>query len=152
MCARRGGTEAKRPTELATHDVELVLALEGGRDVVGLGGADSETELVVRHERHPLLVEHVLTRHVGRHVSSDRVSEVLGSVGVELSSVITVGDVDLGAVEESLNLDVEGGLDEVGGLDGSVRDQSGVVSGLGAVGNDDRLDVSDQRVRSWRGR
>jgi hypothetical protein len=39
-----------RHDKLAAHDVELVLALERGGDVVGLGSADSEAELVVGHE------------------------------------------------------------------------------------------------------
>lgn len=34
-------------------------------------------------------------------------------------------------------------------LDGSVGNQPGTIPGLGAVSNDDRLDVSDQRV--WAG-
>jgi len=40
--------------ELTTHDIELVLTHQGGGRVLGLGGTDSETELVVRDERHPL--------------------------------------------------------------------------------------------------
>lgn len=41
-----------------------------------------------RHERHPLLVEDITSADTGCDVSTNGVSEILGSVGVELSSVI----------------------------------------------------------------
>ena len=34
--------------ELTSHDIKLVLALQSCGDVAGLGGTDTETELVVR--------------------------------------------------------------------------------------------------------
>ena len=93
--------------ELTSHHVELVLALERSGDVGGLGGTDSQTELVERdltisadrwrqgvrkaYERHPLLVEDIATSwDVGGNVTTDRVTDVLGSVRVELSSRVTV--------------------------------------------------------------
>lgn len=43
------------------------------------------------HKRHPLLVEDVSAVHVGRDVAADGVTDVLGTVGVELSSGVTLG-------------------------------------------------------------
>jgi hypothetical protein len=71
------------------------------------------TELIVRDETHPLFVKDVFTRNVRGDVSTDRVSNVLGTVRVELTTSVTVRDVDLGSVPESVDLDVSGGLDEL---------------------------------------
>lgn len=135
--------------ELTTHHVELVFTLESSCDVGGLGGTDSKTELVKGDERHPLLVEDVLSgRDVGSDVSSDGVTDVLGTVGVELSSRVTEGNVDLGTVPETVDLNVRVGLDEVSSGDDTIWDQTSVVSRLCAVRNDNRLDISDQAVGS----
>jgi hypothetical protein len=93
--------------ELTSHDIELVLTHQGGGRVLGLGGTDSETELVVRDERHPLrcqqrpcrrttetaylLVKDILAGNVRGDITSDRVSNSIGTVGVELSSGISLG-------------------------------------------------------------
>lgn len=136
--------------ELTAHHVELVFTLQSSGNVVVLSSADSETELVVRDERHPFLVEDIAAGwDVGRDVSADRVTDVLGTVGVELSSRVTIGDVHLGTVPETVNLNVQRRSDEVGGGDGTIGDESCVVSWLSAVSDDDRLDVSDQAVWSW---
>ena len=48
--------------------------------------------LMITHERHPFLVEDIAAGwDVGRDVSADRVTDVLGTVGVELSSRVTIG-------------------------------------------------------------
>ena len=53
--------------------------------------ASNDTRSESTHERHPLHVEDIFTRgEVGRHVSADRVSEVLGTPRVELSSRVTL--------------------------------------------------------------
>lgn len=74
---------------------------------------NSEAELVKRYEAHPLLVEDILSRDVRSDIASDRVSNVLGSVRVELTTGITVRDVDLGSVPESVDLNVLVGLDKL---------------------------------------
>lgn len=87
--------EGQRRSPRGTEALELLnslLALEGGGHVGGLGSADSQTELVVRDEGHPLLVEDVASGgDVGGHIATNRVTDVLGSVGVELSSRVTIG-------------------------------------------------------------
>jgi hypothetical protein len=92
----------------------LLFALELGSVGGVLGGADSHTVLVIRnlasargsstqpsvqrerkavtHERHPLHVKDVLSSgDVRRHIAADRVTKVLGTPGVELSSGVTRG-------------------------------------------------------------
>lgn len=126
-----------------------MLALQLGSVGSVLGGTDSETVLVVRDKAHPLHVPYILACNTGGGITTDGVTDVLGSPRVELSSGITVGNVDLGTVPEPVDLDVKGGLDVMSSSDDAVRDQPGVVTGLGAVGDDDGLDVPDQAIRSW---
>lgn len=71
---------------LASHDIEFVLALQSGVDVLAVGGTDSETELVVRDEAHPFLVEDVGAANVGSDVAADGVAQVFSAVGVEFSA------------------------------------------------------------------
>jgi hypothetical protein len=129
-----------------------VLALEGSGGAVDLGGTNTETELVERDERHPLLVEDILTGgKVGGDVSTDGVAEVLGSVGVELTTRVTVDNVDAGTVPEAVDLDVGGGLDKVGSGDGAVGDNTVVgVSTRLSVELD--LGATRQAPWPWRGR
>jgi hypothetical protein len=64
-----------------------------------------------------------LTGNVGGDVATDRVTEVFCSVWVEFAAIVAVWDVDLGAVEETVDLDVEWGFDELEGVrDGGWED------------------------------
>lgn len=66
------------------------------------------------HERHPLLVEDVSAGgEVGGDVAANGVALVLGTVGVELTTRVTGDEVLLGAIPETVDLDVEGSLDEL---------------------------------------
>ena len=91
----------------------VLLAHDAGGDTTPLGGTDPHTELVVADKRHPLFVKDVLARDVRGDVSTDGVSDVLGSVRVELTTRVTVGDVDLGSVPKTVDLDIGIGLDEL---------------------------------------
>lgn len=106
--------------EVAAHDVELVLALEGGGSLLGTGDADTEADLVVRDVVHPLLVEDIRPRDVGGDIAADGVAHVGSTVGVELTTLITSNETNLGEVTERHELDVKGGLDEVSSSDSSV--------------------------------
>lgn len=78
--------------KLTSHHIELVLTLESSGDIGSLGGTDSKTELVVRDERHPFLVKDVVSgRNVGSDISTDGVTDIFGTVRVELSSSVTGG-------------------------------------------------------------
>lgn len=94
--------------------------LAHGGSAVGrvLGCANSDTELLVRDERHPFLVVHVTAADVGSNVTTDRVSFAGSSVGVEFTSLVTLRDVELGQVSPTGDLDVGGRLDKVGGWSG----------------------------------
>ncbi len=104
-----------------------MLAFESGRGLFGAGDADTEAELVVRDVVHPLLVEDVLARDVGGDVTTDGVTHVGSTVRVELTTLVTSDETDLGKVTESHELDVEGGLDEVSSSDSAV----GLISWIG---------------------
>ena len=92
---------------------DLLLAHDRSRDSSDLGRTDPHAELVERDERHPLFVEHVLSRDVRGDVPANGVSDVFGTVGVELTTGVAVGDVDPGSVPETVDLDVSVGLDEL---------------------------------------
>lgn len=64
-------------------------------------------------------------------------------MGIELSSVITLGDVDLGKVTDTSNLNIVLGLDEMHALERSVRDDASSTARLGAPRNRLTLGVSD---------
>lgn len=119
----------------ATHDVVDVLAL-GSRS---LTPARTQAELVVRHEVGPLGYEPGLAvaGRVGGGVddSADRVAEIVGSVRVELSTVVALGDQDGCEISHAGHLNVVAGAYKVGSLDRSVRDQTGSVAIGGTVGN-----------------
>jgi hypothetical protein len=76
------------------------------------------------------LVVNVLAGGVGRDVTADGVTVAGGTVRVELTAKVAVGDVDLGEVSPAHDLPVQRGLDKVDGLEGSVGDDTGVVSRL----------------------
>lgn len=54
-------------------------------------------------------------------------------MGVKLTSLVTALNVKMGEVTETLDLPVEGSLDKVDGGKDTIRDYSGIVSGLYAV-------------------
>lgn len=54
-------------------------------------------------------------------------------MGVKLTSLVTALNVKMGEVTETLDLPVEGSLDKVDGGKDTIRDDSGIVSGLYAV-------------------
>lgn len=116
---------------------------------VGSGNADSEAHLAVGDVVHPLLVEDVLSRDVGCHVTTNWVTHVCGTVGVKLTTVITWDNVDLGEVTVGHHLNVERRLDEVDSSDGTVWNDTGVVSGFGAVSNGLSLNVTDGGLSWW---
>lgn len=74
------------------------------------------------------------------------------AVRVELAALVAGGDVDLREVADAGDLDVVGGLDEVGAGEGAVGGDAGAVAGLDAPGDLDALRVANDRVGAWLGR
>lgn len=60
---------------------------------------------------HPFLVTDIRAAAVVGDISTDGVTIASSTVGVELSTKITIGDVELGEITVAHDLDVEVGLD-----------------------------------------
>lgn len=111
------------------------------------GGIWSDTranaKFVVRDELGPFVELLLVPENVSVDKTSDGVSETIGTMVVQFSSVITLWDVDLGKVTSARDLHVFGGLDPVDTSKcTSWHDASPVVS-VCAVSNRDTLRVSD---------
>jgi len=108
------------------------------------GTASTEAVLVGRHEVLPfgklLPVSSVGT---SEDLSADGVTRAGGAVRVKLSSFVTTGDVNLGEVTSTGDLDKGRGLEEVSAVDGAVGDETGTVTRLHTVSDHDRLVVTD---------
>lgn len=63
---------------------------------------------------------------------------------VELSSIVTLGDVDLGEVADTSDLDVFRSLDEVNALEGAIGHGASTTARLGAVGDGDAFHISNR--------
>lgn len=132
---------------VASHDVVDVWAPLLLVRSVGVAGSD--TELAGRDEVLPLL-DSLELASVGASVDelTDWVAVASGSVGVELTTLVTSTNADLGEVTDTGDLDVRGSLEEVSSLDGTVGDQTGTVSRLETVGDDLGLLVTNGLVRA----
>jgi hypothetical protein len=114
----------------------------GVEGTVGVG-ARTNTELVVADELHPLGDVEIRAGHVGGDVTTDGVTIAVGTVGVELTTHVAIGDVDLGEVTIAHDLDVHVGLEEGDTGEGTVRDDTSIVTGLGAPSDLDGLGVGN---------
>lgn len=130
----------------ATHNVVDVLALSSSL----FSPASTDAELVVRHKVRPLADEERFA--IGRRVSggvedtSDRVTQIVGTVRIELSSIVTLGDQDAGEVTHTGHLNVVPRPDKVSTLDGAVRNETRSVSISGAVSDTLTLLLSDGTI------
>ena len=70
------------------------------------------------------------TGGVGGNVTTDGVAITGCTVRVELTTLVALGDVELGEVTCTLNLPVQGSLDKVGRGDGTVGNDTGIVTGF----------------------
>ena len=59
----------------------------------------------------------------------------IGTVGVELTTKVIRGQVNLGLINETSDLEVRLGLDELETSDGTSGDETGTTSGLGTPGD-----------------
>lgn len=102
--------------------------------------ASLEAENVAAHEVVPfddLLVSGVAAIRPGGGIeeTTEGVTTEVGTVGVEFSSKVVGGKVDVGLVDETDDLDVVGGPHELNTLEGASRDETRSVTGLGAPGD-----------------
>lgn len=130
---------------LATDTIKDVLAVVGGvgtRGVASLEAESSSTHEVVPFDG----LDHTSTPGVGEEETTEGVTTLIGTVGVELSSGVGGVNVDEVLLDEASDLDVVGGLHELETGDGTLGDDTGTISGLGAPGDTLTLDVTDEGV------
>lgn len=101
--------------------------------------ASAEAKVGSRHEVHPFGRLDV----VGVHHSAHGVSGSLGTVRVQLSSLVAGSNADLCKVSVARHLNVVGRLDEVCAGDRSLRNEPRAVARFGAVGYDAGLEISN---------
>jgi hypothetical protein len=102
----RGVSVVTGHDKVAAHFVKGVEALQGCGCFVSSGNADSDADLVVGDEVHPLFVEDIGTGNVGSNVSSDRVTHVGGTMGVQFTTFVTSCHTNLGKVTQGHDLQV----------------------------------------------
>ena len=62
---------------------------------------------------------------------------------IQLASRISVGNIDFGEVSDTSDLHVFGSLDEMDALQSAVRDGARATTGLGAISDSLRFNVTD---------
>jgi len=129
----------------AAHDIVDVVAKAGSTSP----NAGTEAELVVRDEAGPFMVLETLTEAVAVDETTNGVALSISTPVVQFPSSVTLGDVDLGEIANTGDLDVFRGLDEVDTLESAIWDGARAAARLGAVGDSQSLGVTD-RSRVWR--
>jgi len=129
---------------LAADTVKDVLAKVLG--VGAFGVACLEAENVAAHEVVPLLDLHVRAKGVGEYETSERVTALVSTVRVHLSSTVICLEVDLGLVNVADDLDVVRGLHELDTGESASGNETSAAAGLGAPGDGLALDVANDTV------
>jgi hypothetical protein len=132
---------------LATDTIEDVLAVTGGVGACGvacLKAEGSSTHKVVPFDS--LDEVSTIAEGLGEEKGTERVTTLIGTMGVELSSGIILSDVDELLLDETSDLDVIGGLHELQTCDGALGDDTSAIAGLCAPSDTFALDVTDEGV------
>jgi len=131
-----------------------VLAEVGG---IGVGRiANLETECVGAHEVVPFddlgegIQIGVGAESIGENNATQRVSSQIGAVWVHLTTKVARVEVNLGLVDETDNLEVGGGFDELNALESVGGDEAGPPTGFGTPSNHFSFLISDEFI--WIGR
>jgi hypothetical protein len=134
---------------LAADTIKDVLAVVGGVSTCGV--ASLEAELTSTHKVVPFdgLLE-VASPGVGEEEGTKGVSSLIGTVGVEFSSRVVRGNVNETLVDETSDLDVVGGLQELDTGQSTSGDDTSTIAGLCAPGDGFTLGVTDEAVWSRR--
>jgi hypothetical protein len=124
--------------------------------ILASGVTDFHAEAVTTHEVCPindLLVRVIVTpvagERVGVHETAKRVTAQISTVGIQLASVVISRDVYLSLVNETGDLDVVGGLDELYTLKSTGGDETSTVSRLCTPGNFLTFGVTNGGVGLW---
>jgi len=128
-----------------TNTIQGVLAVTSV--VVASWVTDLQAELVGADELSPpvdLVSGWVKGR--GVHETTDGVTTLILSSGVELASVVTALDVDQSLVNETSDHPIVIVLEELNTLKGTSGDDTGTVTGLSAPGDFLTLGIGDERV------
>ena len=94
-----------------------------------------------------LLVSGLVGRpSVGEDETSERVTTLVGTMGVHLSSTVISLEVDLALINVTNDLNVVGGLHELNTSDRTSWDKAGTMARLGAPCNRFALDIANDTI------
>lgn len=114
-----------RHVPFTTHHVVDVLAqCRCLRSVL----ASTEAEFRVGHEVCPLMQLSKLSECAGEDKTANRVAIAVCTMGIEFSSGITLGNIDLSEITDAGDLHVVRGLDEVCALNSAVRNETSSIT------------------------
>lgn len=137
----------------ATDTIEDVLAVVGSVSTSGVAGL--QAELSTTHKRVPfdgLLVLSTIwssTPRGGEEETTEGVTTLIGTVGIEFSSRIISSDIDILLGDPSSDLDVVGGLDELDTGQRAGGDDTSTIAGLCAPSDVFTLGVTNGAVWVW---
>jgi hypothetical protein len=146
LAAEEGSVDVgSRSVVLASNTVKYVLTEMGS---VGTGGVASlEAERSSTHEVVPFYsLDELSVEGVGEQETTEGVTTLIGTVGVQLSSGVVGLDVDVLLLDEASDLNVVGRLHELNAGDGTLGDDTGTIAWLRAPSNALTLGVADERI------
>lgn len=114
-----------RHVPFTTHHVVDVLAQ---CRCLGSVLASTETEFRVGHKVRPLMKLSKLSECAGEDKTANRVAIAICTVGIEFTSCITLGNIDLSEITNAGDLHIVRGLDEVCALDSAVRNKTSSIT------------------------
>jgi len=111
--------------------------------------ASSNAELVIGEESGPFMVLKGISETVTVEKSSNRIALAVSTPVVHLTTRIALGDVDLGEVSNTGDLDVFRGFDKVDTLEGAVGHGARAATRLGAIGDCVTFSVANSVKTGW---
>lgn len=147
-------TEAALEDTILIGSGSIVLAADTVKDVlaevssVGTSRiASLEAENTSTHEVVPFdSLGEASTPGIGEEETTEWVTTLISTVGVEFSSRVISLDVDELLLDEASDLNVVGGLHELDTSEGTVWDTTSAITGLCAPGNALTLNVTDEGI------
>jgi len=112
------GVVVGRDVPVAAHDIVDVVAKLRGTS----SNAGKEAEFVVRDEAGPLMVLETLTEAIAIDETTNGIAFAISTSVVQFTSSVPLGDVDLGEIADTSDLNIFRGLDEVDAFEGAIWD------------------------------